>query len=286
MKSSGMTIRGRDAPSAEALERGQASRAQGDDGLVVETELSALDGAAQLGLQAQASQGARVHAVVEDLEGGWALQLGAMHGGMGVAEERLRLGVGRRCGRDADGGGGKDLLAPDGHGTAESGAEAVGHADEIVRLAEVVHEDGELIAAEVGERVLGPDAGREPSGHGGEEVVSREMAEAVVDALEAVEVEDEDPEQSGPSGGGRGPSPGGRGQEERPVGRPVRGRAGWRAQLLFRAPPVGDVEDHGARPHGRRGPARIGVPVEEAAAPEEARTPWAVRPARGARPSP
>ena len=167
----------------------------GDDGLVVEPELRALDGAAQLRLQAQAGQGARVHAVVEDLEGGRALQLGAVHGGMGVAQERLRLGVGGRRGRDADGGGGEDLLPADGHGTGESGAEAVGHADEIVRLAEVVHEHRELIAAEVGQRVLGPHAGGEASRHRGQEVVSREVAEAVVDALEPVEVEDEDPER-------------------------------------------------------------------------------------------
>jgi hypothetical protein len=81
-----------------------------------------------------------VHAVVEDLERRRALQLGAVHGGVGVAEERLRLGVGGRRGRDADGGGGEDLLAAHGHGTGERGAEAIGHAHEVVRLAEVVDE--------------------------------------------------------------------------------------------------------------------------------------------------
>src|SRR4029079_11212572 len=60
--------------------------------------------------------------------------------------------------------------------------------------AHVVDEDRELVAAEAGERVAGTDAALEAPGDFDEELVAREVAQAVVDDLEAVHVDEEDGE--------------------------------------------------------------------------------------------
>ena len=59
----------------------------------------------------------------------------------------------------------------------------------LVRVADVVQQDRELVAAEPGERVALPQAGLEPARHGDEQFVAHQVAEVVVDDLEAVEVE-------------------------------------------------------------------------------------------------
>ena len=50
----------------------------------------------------------------------------------------------------------------------------------------------ELVAAEPGQGVAGPDRARDPAGHRAQQLVADRMAERVVDLLEAVEVEEED----------------------------------------------------------------------------------------------
>ncbi len=61
--------------------------------------------------------------------------------------------------------------------------------------ADVLEQDRELVAAEPREGVAGAQAGLEPPGELHEEIVSREVPHAVVDALEAVEVEEDDGEE-------------------------------------------------------------------------------------------
>ena len=55
-----------------------------------------------------------------------------------------------------------------------------------------LEQDGELVAAESGDRVAGPDRLPQPLGHLDEQEVAGRVTEKVVDLLEAVEVEEED----------------------------------------------------------------------------------------------
>ena len=57
---------------------------------------------------------------------------------------------------------------------------------------EVLAQDRELVAAEPGDGVAGTDHAFERAGDRDEELVARVVAEAVVDVLEAVEVEERD----------------------------------------------------------------------------------------------
>ena len=56
-------------------------------------------------------------------------------------------------------------------------------------VAELVQENRELVAAQPGERVALPQARLEPARHRDQQLVAHQVAEAVVDDLEAVEVE-------------------------------------------------------------------------------------------------
>ena len=58
-------------------------------------------------------------------------------------------------------------------------------------IADVVEEDGELVAAQAGHGVVDAKAADEPRGEADQEPVSREVAQAVVHELETVEVEEE-----------------------------------------------------------------------------------------------
>jgi hypothetical protein len=63
------------------------------------------------------------------------------------------------------------------------------HADRVCRLPDVLHQDGELVAPQPRHRVRGANAGPEAVGDLDQELVSREVPEAVIDDLEAVHVQ-------------------------------------------------------------------------------------------------
>ena len=60
----------------------------------------------------------------------------------------------------------------------------------LVGAREVLEQNGELIAAESRGGVLGAQAGRQSLGGRAEQLVSDRMAEAVVDRLEVVEIDE------------------------------------------------------------------------------------------------
>jgi len=74
----------------------------------------------------------------------------------------------------------------------QRGGDPLGDADRLAGVAQVLEQHGELVAAEAGDGVGRADAGAEPAGDGDEELVADLVAEAVVDDLEPVEVEEED----------------------------------------------------------------------------------------------
>src|SRR5437588_358583 len=83
-----------------------------------------------------------------------ATLLGAVHGGVGVAQERVGGGVGRLAGAgDAQTGGDGDVATLDAEVGAESGDEALGDGERLPVAVEVVAEDDELVAAEAGHAV-------------------------------------------------------------------------------------------------------------------------------------
>ena len=76
-------------PPDECLDRDEAARVQGDHGLVVEDELIALEGSAQIHLEAETFHRRGVHRGVEDLEARAAVLLRAIHGEVGASQQVL-----------------------------------------------------------------------------------------------------------------------------------------------------------------------------------------------------
>jgi len=85
-------------------------------------------------------------------------------------------------------------ISPALRGSRKAPEDPFGDRDRVELVGHLVEEDRELVAAEAGHRVAGPDALLEPAGDGQQEGVSGGMTERVVDVLEVVEVEEEDGE--------------------------------------------------------------------------------------------
>src|SRR6185295_17608882 len=69
------------------------------------------------------------------------------------------------------------------------------HAGGVVDVADLLEQDGELVSTHARHRVAEADAALQAPGDLDEELVAQRVAEAVVDDLEAVEVEEEDGEE-------------------------------------------------------------------------------------------
>src|SRR5204862_5280578 len=74
----------------------------------------------------------------------------------------------------------------------EGREDATSH-DASVRLVDVVEQDGELVATESGGGVVGADRGEQPLCDHRERGVCVDMAEGLVDRLEVIEVDEQDP---------------------------------------------------------------------------------------------
>ncbi len=120
--------------------------------------------------------------------------LGAVHGGIGVAEQLLGPRVPAPRDRDADAGGGEHLHSAEIVGRRQLGLDALRVARRVLRSAVVLEEEGELVSAQPRHGVAGPDASEQPLAHRHEQPVAHRMAQALVDVLEAVHVEEEDGE--------------------------------------------------------------------------------------------
>ena len=87
--------------------------------------------------------------------------------------------------------------SPSENGTLELGEDPVRRAPGVVDAADPVDDHPELVAAEAGDRVAGPEAALEPLADRDEEAVADGVAEALVDHLEAVEVEQDQGDRVG-----------------------------------------------------------------------------------------
>ena len=74
-------------PADQRLEACQPPGFERHDGLILNEELAAINGAAQVGFQLQHVDGVRVHAFVEDDVARFAEELRLIHGGVGVAQK-------------------------------------------------------------------------------------------------------------------------------------------------------------------------------------------------------
>ena len=182
-------------PADQGLERGHLAAREVDHRLVVEDELVAFDPLAQLALGLEPAQRAGPHLGVEELAAGAAAFLRPVHRRVGVADQHVRVGglAGRGTGDgDPEAGGDEVVGAGDHVGLGEGRRDAIGDRDRLVLVGETVDQDPELVAAEAGDDVPRPQVGPQPRRDRPQQLVAGVVAEAVVDQLEVVEVEEED----------------------------------------------------------------------------------------------
>ena len=134
-----------------------------------------------------------MHRRLEEAVAALAVALGDVHRGVGVADELV--GVGRRLAlddRDAQAGADDDLLLIQPQRLQERLEHALGGVGRLLRADDVLEQDGELVAAEARRGVGGADARGQALGDLAQDLVAGGVAEAVVDRLEVVEVEEDD----------------------------------------------------------------------------------------------
>src|SRR6185436_7243790 len=98
-------------PADERLEPSNLAGREGDDWLIVQPELLALDSSAQVGLQLQTRNGPIPHLAVEHLAARAAARLGPVHRRVRIPKNGFRRLIVRRARGDPDAGGGKHFLS-------------------------------------------------------------------------------------------------------------------------------------------------------------------------------
>ena len=161
--------------------------------LVEEPQLAALESVLKLLLDRELLDGALAHRHVEQLRACAAALLRAVHRSVGVLHQARGIHIVPRLGhRDPDAGAEAQLGAARVHRLGELPLKPVRDADGLEYAADRLAEDGELVAAEASHGVLGTDCALDARGHLAEDLVAGTVAEAVVDPLEAVDVEEVD----------------------------------------------------------------------------------------------
>ena len=208
-------------PADQRLQPGQAAAAELDHRLVADGELLADDGPAQRRLEVEPLHGPGVHGRVEHPDPGPAGRLGRVHGHVGVAQQPLGVLVAAAGHADPDAGPGQHLAAGHGDRGAQDGRQPLAQGDRLGLVADLGDEHGELVAAEPGRQVVRLQAAPQPLGHHPQDLVAGGVAEAVVDGLEVVQVQ----QQQGRPGIGRA-CPG----RPAPPAAAGRTRSGWPAR--------------------------------------------------------
>ena len=187
-------------PTQQRLEPDDPSRVERDDRLVHELELVVGERAGEVGFELQAFHGDAAHLRVVHEPARLAGRLGAVHGDVGVAEQRGGGDV-DAADRDADRCGDRHRLGGEHDRCRQRDEDPLGDDLGLVEwVGALLDEDRELVAAEPGHGVAGSDGFDEAPCDLVQEHVAGRVAETVVDGLETVEVQ----EQHDGAGGGAG----------------------------------------------------------------------------------
>ena len=182
-------------PARERLEPDDLAVVEVHDRLVVGDDLPSLQRAPQIGLQPQRRHRALVHVAGEHLVAGAATRLGPVHRGVRVAQHVLGALVARARQRDADADAGEHLVAAHDDRRGQLLVDPLGHAGGVGLGVDGVEQHGELVAAQARQRVARPQAALEPARGPDQQLVAGLVAHAVIDRLEAIEIEVEQREQ-------------------------------------------------------------------------------------------
>ena len=178
-------------PAHERLEASKLVRGQARDRLIEHRNLLALQRHAQFAFEREAVLLFRAHRGIENLDTVGPLALGAQHRQLAVPQHFLCVGLRPVMHHDADRGGEDDFLRADLHRCAERTAHPLRQGRDVMGVAVGNQEDRKLIAAETGQRILRVEVAGQAAPQRQEHRVPDHETEALVDVLEAVDVDEE-----------------------------------------------------------------------------------------------
>ncbi len=180
-------------PAQQGFDLAHPAAAGLRDDLVCKPEFAGPDGLAQGAVDHQRVAGGRVHGVAEKAQLAPARLLGLVHGDVGVAQQGVAVRAVARIAGQADAGrhGHRVVRQVEArpHGRQDAFGASLGRRA-TVALKVGQHGD-ELVAAEAGQHVLRPQQRLQAPGHLAQQLVAGAVAERIVDALELVEVDEQ-----------------------------------------------------------------------------------------------
>ncbi len=174
-------------PADQRFGTGHLLRGHADLGLVVQEQLLAANGPAQVGQQPELLFGAVIHPVGEQHEGVAPGFLGLVHRRVGKGHQLALAGGVVGADRHADAGGYLQFVVRQQRSTADRLQDAPGEGWQIFIVLDAHHQH-ELIAAQARQHVMGAQQLAGALGHRHQQCVTRLVAIGIVDLLEAVQV--------------------------------------------------------------------------------------------------
>ena len=183
------------APAGKRLEARHAAVGEPDLRLEEGYDLARRQGVAQLPLEPLTPVGLTPHRRPEEAVTTAAIGLDPVERHVGVLEKLARRAATFRKDADADAGAGVQADAVRGDGQGQGGRDLAGDGSAIVGIAQPRKQHGELVAAQPGHRVAAAHAAPQPGRGLAQQRIARIVPQAVVDRLEVVEVEQQEPYQ-------------------------------------------------------------------------------------------
>ena len=177
-------------PAHERLEAGHGAIRETHDGLVLQAQLLALDRLAQGALERATFGHAPAQGWAEHLDARLAGGLRPVHRGVRLAQQHVRGGL-VAAERDADADADADAGVAQQHRLGDGLHHPTGHVLRLVEVGEVLEQHRELVATQPGDGIGAPHAATQAVGDGEQHVVAPNMAELVVDRLEAVDIREQ-----------------------------------------------------------------------------------------------
>ena len=176
-------------PADERLDPDDGAGLEVDLGLIVEHELAAGDGLAQVGLDGLALDRVGVHLGPEELVVVAAGVFRLIHGEIGVAQQGFRIRGIAGEGGDADARGDAQVMPGDAMRRIEREDDLLRAERRIVRMHDVREQYEELVAALPAYRVGAAYAGLQALRHRFQQLIADGVAQRIVDVLESIEID-------------------------------------------------------------------------------------------------
>ena len=180
-------------PAQKRLERLDPPVDEGDDGLIEELELARLERAREVARDGQGAKSCGAGLRVEQRPAMLALLLRAIERQVRVAQQVVGAPTREITQSDPDAGAHHDASAFGDDGTFQVVKKAFGHRRGQVRRQAGSEDHGELVSSVPGHHVSRTYGRAQSRSHLTEELVTSLVAQGIIDGLEVVEVEDQEP---------------------------------------------------------------------------------------------